>query len=50
MKKNKKKTGEDKSPVIPQKNKIKNEIEIYQRELTIKQKQFLDIALDKNTK
>ena len=50
MKKNKNQTGEDKSPVIPQKNKIKNEIEIYKRELTIKQKQFLDVALDKNTK
>ena len=50
MKKNKNKAGEDKSPVIPQKNKIKNEIEIYQRELTSKQKQFLDVALDKNTK
>jgi len=50
MKKNKNKVGVDKSPVVPQKNKIKNEIEIYQRELTIKQKQFLDIALDKTTK
>lgn len=50
MKKNKNKAGVDKSPVVPQKNKIKNEIEIYQRELTIKQKQFLELALDKNTK
>ena len=50
MKKNKKQAGEDKSPIVPQKHKIKNEIEIYQRELTTKQKQFLDIALDKNTK
>ena len=50
MKKNNKSPGEDKSPVIPQKNKIKNEIDIYKRELTIKQKQFLDVALDKNTK
>ena len=37
MKKNKNKVGVDKSPVVPQKNKIKNEIDIYQRELTIKQ-------------
>ena len=50
MKKNKKQAGEDKSPIVPQKHKIKNEIEIYQRELTVKQKQFLDLALDKNTK
>jgi phosphate starvation-inducible PhoH-like protein len=50
MKKNKNKAGEDKSPIVPQKNKIKNEIEIFHRELTVKQKQFLDIALDKNTK
>jgi len=50
MKKNKKQPGEDKSPIVPQKHKIKNEIEIYQRELTTKQKQCLDIALDKNTK
>lgn len=50
MKKNKNKVGVDKSPVVPQKNKIKNEIDIYQRELTIKQKRFLDTALDKTTK
>jgi phosphate starvation-inducible PhoH-like protein len=46
----KKKHLEDKSPIVPQKHKIKNEIEIHQRELTSKQKQFLDVALDKNTK
>lgn len=50
MKNKNKKQREDKSPIVPQKNKIKSEIEINQRELTIKQKQFLDIALDKNTK
>lgn len=48
MKKNKSK--KDTSPVIPQKNKIKNELTITQRELTEKQQQFLKIALDKNTK
>lgn len=50
MKNKNKKQREDKSPIVPQKNKIKSEVEINQRELTIKQKQFLDIALDKNTK
>ena len=50
MKNKNKKHREDKSPIVPQKNKIKSEIEINQRELTIKQKQFLDIALDKTTK
>lgn len=50
MKNKNKKQREDKSPIVPQKHKIKSEIEINQRELTIKQKQFLDIALDKNTK
>jgi phosphate starvation-inducible PhoH-like protein len=48
MKKNKNK--KDTSPIIPQKSKIKNELTIEKRELTEKQKQFLEIALDKNTK
>jgi phosphate starvation-inducible PhoH-like protein len=48
MKKNKKLP--DVSPTVPQKNKIKNEITIHDRELNEKQKQFLDLALDKNTK
>ena len=48
MKKNKSK--KDTSPIVPQKSKIKNELNITKRELTEKQKQFLEIALDKNTK
>lgn len=40
----------DTSPTIPQRNKIRNLLTIHQRELTDKQKQFLEIASDKNTK
>lgn len=48
MKKNK--SNKDTSPVVPQKAKIKNELTIAKRELTEKQKEFLEIAMDKNTK
>lgn len=48
MKKNK--STKDTSPLVPQKAKIKNELAITKRELTEKQKQFLELALDKNTK
>jgi phosphate starvation-inducible PhoH-like protein len=48
MKKNKK--PKDTSPIVPQKTKIKNELTINQRELTAKQKEFLEIALNKNSK
>ena len=41
---------QDRSPVIPQKPKIKNNLNIRDREFTEKQKEFLKIALDKNTK
>lgn len=41
---------EDKSPIIPQRNKIKNLLSIQQRPLNDKQKQFLEIAMDKKTK
>src|ERR1700675_3890607 len=41
---------EDKSPIIPQRNKIKNLLSIYERELKEKQKLFLELALDKTTK
>lgn len=44
------KTKKDNSPIIPQKNKIKSELTIYHRELNEKQKQFIDLATDKNTK
>ena len=47
MKKNK---SQDTSPLIPQKSKIKNELNITKRDLTDKQKQFLNLAMDKNTK
>lgn len=40
----------DTSPTVPQKQKIKAEMDISHRELTEKQKEFLNIALDKNTK
>jgi len=40
----------DISPVIPQRNKIKNLLSIYQRSLNEKQKEFLEIVMDKNTK
>jgi phosphate starvation-inducible PhoH-like protein len=48
MKKNKNRA--DTSPTVPQKHKIKNEIDIHERELNEKQKQFLELALDKKTK
>lgn len=40
----------DTSPIIPQRNKIKNQVTIHQRNLNDKQKQFLELALDKNSK
>ncbi len=42
---------EDKSPIIPQRNKIKELLSINKRNnLTEKQKQFMEIAMDKDTK
>jgi phosphate starvation-inducible PhoH-like protein len=40
----------DTSPVIPQRDKIKNLLSIHQRQLNEKQKQFLELAMDKTTK
>lgn len=40
----------DHSPVIPQRSKLKSVLKIYHRELTNRQKQFLALASDKNTK
>lgn len=40
----------DKSPLIPQRSKLKHPILVYKREMTEKQKEFLKIALDKKTK
>ncbi len=46
-----KKNKKDTSPVIPQKEKIKNELNItVRKEFTEKQKKFIELALDKNTK
>ena len=42
--------SQDTSPSVPQRNKIKDTLSIRKRELNDKQKQFLDIAMDKNTK
>lgn len=45
------KTGEDKSPYTPQKDKIDFELKIRGRtDLTNKQKELIDLILDKNTK
>ena len=41
---------EDTSPVIPQRTKFRGTLSIYNRELTDHQKQFLELAKDKNTK
>lgn len=42
---------EDTSPIIPQRNKIRNSLSIYKRNnLTEKQKQFLEVAMNKDTK
>jgi phosphate starvation-inducible PhoH-like protein len=53
-KKNKKRqqleSKKDKSPIIPQNSKIRNELNIQERELTEKQKKFLELALNKETK
>ncbi len=41
---------EDTSPIIPQRSKFRGTLSIYDRQLTDRQHQFLDIAGDKNTK
>lgn len=50
MKKNRRNKTQDNSPIIPQRDKIKNQLSIHYRELNQKQKILLDTALDKNTK
>lgn len=40
----------DRSPIIPQRSKLKSVLKIYERELTPKQKEFLSLAADKTTK
>lgn len=41
---------QDRSPIIPQRTKLKSVLKIAQRELTEKQQQFLALAADKTTK
>ena len=43
-------SNQDRSPVIPQRSKLKSVLKIFKRELTDKQKQFLTLASDKNAK
>jgi len=43
-------SAEDNSPLIPQRSKLRCPLSIYKREFTPKQKEFLSIACDKNTK
>ena len=43
-------TKKDRSPSIPQRQKFSGKLTIYQRELTPKQKQFLELAADKSVK
>jgi phosphate starvation-inducible PhoH-like protein len=40
----------DKSPNIPQRNKIRTQLTLYEPQLTDKQKEFLELALDKKVK
>ena len=40
----------DRSPVIPQRSKLKSVLKIYNRELTARQKEFLALANDKSSK
>lgn len=40
----------DRSPIIPQRSKLKSSLHIYKRPLTDRQQQFLDLASDKATK
>lgn len=41
---------QDRSPIIPQRTKLKFSLKLYQRELTQKQKQFLELASSKTSK
>lgn len=45
-----KKEGRDTSPFVSQKEKISHPLNIIKRELTEKQKKFIELALDKSTK
>ena len=41
---------QDRSPIIPQRSKLKSSLKIYERELTQKQNQFLELASAKTSK
>ena len=40
----------DKSPIIPQRSKLRTSLDIFQRSATPRQRQFLDLALNKDAK
>ena len=40
----------DRSPIIPQRSKLRSTLHVYQRDLTPKQKEFLELASSKDTK
>jgi len=40
----------DRSPIIPQRGKLRSPLTVFQRELTPKQQEFVDLALDKQSK
>ena len=42
--------SQDRSPIIPQRPKLKFTLKLYQRELNLKQKQFIELASAKTTK
>lgn len=50
MKKTKRVNSKDSSPIVPQMGKLKTELHIFERELTEKQKEFIDISMNKDTK
>lgn len=43
-------TREDNSPIIPQRSKLRTNLDVFQRDLTSKQKEFIALALDKQSK
>ena len=40
----------DQSPIIPQRGKLRSNLDVFQRQLTPKQQSFLDLAVDKQSK
>jgi phosphate starvation-inducible PhoH-like protein len=41
---------DDHSPIIPQRSKLRSTLDVYKRDLNPKQQQFIDLALDKESK